>query len=448
MLLRFVFSNYLSFADEVDFNLFPYERLKTHKDHIIATPEVNLLKVAAVYGKNGAGKSNLIKAAHHFHTVLTDPDFQTAPVFNRLTEDGWGEPTVFEVEFYHAERYYSYSLSVRVYQIVAEHLYEIFPDTGKDRMLFERSVVDDGVTKIVVAKEFVKTEKDKLLIELYEEQLLGAKDPFIRMISEAEHFGDLGVVYTYLSAAHLFVFPDSDSGSIAAALLKPGPHTSIIEELFKDLDTGAVRLELKTESFDTYYGTEYQSTKATLLNALAGKPYIEAPWEKKDVILTVDESGTLQTHRPIVMHASADGNDMPFELWQESDGTQRILELLPMVVYLMYVPGITVFVDEIGRSLHPKLLKSLLAALLEKQLVGQLVFTTHDTNLLDLNIFRQDEIWFVDKDRTGASRMHPLSDYKPRYDLDVRKNYLNGRFGGVPNLDAFENNQLEFSYGA
>jgi hypothetical protein len=92
------------------------------------------------------------------------------------------------------------------------------------------------------------------------------------------------------------------------------------------------------------------------------------------------------------------------------------------------------FIDEMDRSLHPSMTKELIRYFLSQATKGQLIFTTHESNLLDLEIFRQDEIWLTEKDASGATKIYPLSDFKPRYDLDIRKGYLAGRFGAIPFL--------------
>ena len=107
-------------------------------------------------------------------------------------------------------------------------------------------------------------------------------------------------------------------------------------------------------------------------------------------------------------------------------------------------------IDEIERSLHPSLIKQLVETLLKTEdLKGQLIFTTHESNLLDLTVLRSDEIWFMEKDpQTGASDCYSLTSFKPRVDLDIEKGYLNGRFGAIPFLGNLRNltlNDLEYA---
>ena len=129
----------------------------------------------------------------------------------------------------------------------------------------------------------------------------------------------------------------------------------------------------------------------------------------------------------------ANGNLIDFEPEEQSDGTRRLLDLIPAIHYVSNKPAVF-FIDEIDRSLHPTMVKELLRYFMEHPAKGQLIFTTHESNLLDLEIFRQDEIWLTEKNKLGATTIYSLSDFKPRYDLDIRKGYLAGRFGAIPFL--------------
>ena len=124
-----------------------------------------------------------------------------------------------------------------------------------------------------------------------------------------------------------------------------------------------------------------------------------------------------------------------FELKEESDGTQRVFDFIPMVQKVKS-EACTFVIDEIDRSLHPTLVRALVSKIVtDKGMKGQLIFTTHDAGLLDGKIFRNDEIWFAEKDReTQSTHLYTLDEFKPRADLDIQKGYLNGRFGAIPFL--------------
>jgi len=134
---------------------------------------------------------------------------------------------------------------------------------------------------------------------------------------------------------------------------------------------------------------------------------------------------------------------MPFELWQESDRTRRLFELAPALFKAIYNESL-VMIDEFEHSLHPTLLREIISKFANTpNTKGQLVFTTHEAYLLDQDYMRQDEFWFAEKDDQGATTYAPLSDYKIRYDLDLRKGYLSGRFGAVPHTRALH--QLQWN---
>jgi AAA15 family ATPase/GTPase len=122
---------------------------------------------------------------------------------------------------------------------------------------------------------------------------------------------------------------------------------------------------------------------------------------------------------------------LPFD--EESDGTRRFLHLLPALYYLTNSPKVFV-IDELDRSLHALLSHALLKFFVEAcpGANQQLIVTTHETHLLDLDLLRRDEIWFVEKDAQQQTRLYSLADLKVRKDLRIEKSYLDGRFGGVP----------------
>jgi hypothetical protein len=134
-------------------------------------------------------------------------------------------------------------------------------------------------------------------------------------------------------------------------------------------------------------------------------------------------------------HKDVAGREIALDLLEESDGTRRLLNLIP-ALHHMKESGAVYLIDEIDRSLHPILVKNFLELFLKscEGQPGQIIVTTHESNLLDLDLFRRDEIWFAEKDQGAATRLYSLADFKIRKDLEIRKHYLQGRFGAVPFL--------------
>ena len=142
-------------------------------------------------------------------------------------------------------------------------------------------------------------------------------------------------------------------------------------------------------------------------------------------------------------HKAADGSPVPLPFQEESDGTQRLTHLLPALFQLQNQQRVYV-IDEIDRSLHPLLSRKFIEFFLHacKGHGSQILVTTHESNLMDLDLLRRDELWFTEKDAQGASSIYSLSDYKVRTDLKIDKGYLHGRFGAIPflgNLDRLLN---------
>ena len=142
--------------------------------------------------------------------------------------------------------------------------------------------------------------------------------------------------------------------------------------------------------------------------------------------------------KPYSLHSADNGKLVKFELDEESDGSWRLIDYIPL--FQILTSDSTVFIDEFERSIHPSLLKAMVRKILgpESNIKGQLIFSTHDCNLLDQTIFRQDEIWFVEK-KEGKTTMYPLTDFQIRQELDIKKGYINGRFGAIPFLGNLDN---------
>jgi hypothetical protein len=128
------------------------------------------------------------------------------------------------------------------------------------------------------------------------------------------------------------------------------------------------------------------------------------------------------------------GKQVNFNLQSISDGTIRLLDYLSAFYDLINQPKVYL-IDEFNRSIHPSLAKELVKKFAtDNQTKGQLIFTTQESNLLDQSIFRQDEVWLAEKKANGATELYALSDFKEHNTIDIRKGYLNGRYGAVPFL--------------
>jgi uncharacterized protein len=156
----------------------------------------------------------------------------------------------------------------------------------------------------------------------------------------------------------------------------------------------------------------------------------------KNELITIykNSAGERVVGRLKTTHASRHGGSVAFQFAEESSGTQRLMEILPVLADAESQERIYV-IDELDRRLHPALSRLFVETFInrcDESSRTQLIFTTHDTHLMDLQLLRRDEIWFLEKDRWGASTLYPMTELKVRPDLKIEKGYLQGRFGAVP----------------
>lgn len=434
MLVRFIVNNFLSFGSEMEFNMFTGTP-RRFKEHVYRFGDIELLKTAAIYGPNGAGKSNLVRAINLLKEIVTGEDgvdqYSIEPF--RLALNSELEPTNFEIEYISIGTVYSYGLSVFQGKIVEEWLYR-----GKNSDLIFQRTFTEGKTDIVVSPALKATQEDELRFKLYEEELLPDNKPLLRMLATAKRvFPDVKNAFDWFENNLTILDPKTMADGLPVQYLFAPFFKKFVDELLPSLKTGISKLELISVDIDRYFGEDdieqSEEIKRTLRNSK--EEYVVIQERDADhVAVAVKDGNKIVVKRLIAIHEDKKGNIFQFEIKEESDGTQRVLDFVPALYDIIQEPK-TLVIDEINQSIHPYLLKELVSKFVSNNSTkGQLIFTTHESNLLDQEIFRQDEIWFAEKKPNGETAFYPLSDYEIRYDLDIRKGYLNGRFGAIPFL--------------
>ena len=151
------------------------------------------------------------------------------------------------------------------------------------------------------------------------------------------------------------------------------------------------------------------------------------------------DKNTVKFRQINALYNSAAGDNVTLPLHEESDGSRQLLNLLPALYKLKMAGGVFV-IDEIERSMHPILARKFIEYFLKaaRGSNSQIIFTTHESTLLDLDILRRDGIWFAEKNEAGATQLYSLADFKVRNDLRIDKGYLQGRFGAIPFLGGID----------
>lgn len=457
MLIRFIVSNFLSFKDETEFNMLTgnYQRHPHHVYHL--NHDVNVLKAAAIYGANGAGKSNLIKAIAFLKDLVTNKEKNVLSSLQKfkLEPEYATKPARFEIEFETNGKTFSYGVECHRDRITEEWLVQVSFDKSPDMVIFERKTDENYKHSLQLADKYLQTEKERYFREFFEEQILKPDVLFARS-EQGESFEEVFYFFNLMKSIDII---RADEAIMVSwfGLIAIEQYRNTTNEIFKTFGTGIKDFMVENKEFEVSSSAnlkEIYNLFDSVVKPESGRnkeipnPLINGEINNSFTNRRTFENIELNDGKMILKklhstHKNIKNEDIKFDIQEESDGSIRLLELLGLINGFLPHENTLIFVDEIDRSIHPSLLKSLLKKIMEMtNSKGQLIFTTHEANLLDLDIFRQDEIWFAEKNNEGASTFYSLSDFNPRADLDIRKGYLNGRFGAIPFLANLENLNL------
>lgn len=394
MLIEFKFNNYLSYKDDTSLLLSSVNSFKEHtNDNLVKTGrQFNLLKSTAIFGTNGGGKSNLISALTFMnslvHNSFSDSLKSASDRFDinyyfRLSTENVNKPSKFEVTFIKNGIIYRYGFVISGYKILSEWL---FKKIESESQLFFRkgSIFEINKTGFPEGNKHYKEVNDNVLFISHLSQYNS---------KEAKNVFDWFKYLNLVSALN-----DEHYKRVTAFLLKQNDG-------FKAWLKLAVRF-LEISNVDVTEGGEI-----------------------------VTYHNKFDEHNVIVDTVSFNFDK------EESDGTRKLIYLLG-AIYDTLVCGKVLFIDELDSKLHPNLTRKLIYLFhdLNKK-NAQFVFSAQDANLLDKALFRRDQIWFVDKDKFGSSRLYPMSDFDTsvvRNTSDFRKKYLSNIFGAAESFEVTE----------
>lgn len=442
MLIRVVIENLLSFKHPTELNTFPAP-IKSKSHHKNSLKEIEFLKVNAIYGANGAGKSNIVKAIDFLQEAVSAGYFQYRMDPFRLDKDYHNKKrSKIDIEFIYKNIFFYYEVTFKDNVILKETLWKD-SNTSKPSVIFERTTLSKSKTiKLNINEEYVKTEKDKIRIDILQEDVITPLELVLSNRTMRNVIKEIDFAYTWITSRLTIIDPTSQIRGLVGRLLYEKKFFNYMNTILPFLDTGIQKITIKESLLESYFGEdekdEIERIKKSLDDAEEDS-YMSIDTSSGEVAAVKKNEKYFVNHIQLFHNCKEKNKDNlePFEIIEESDGTQRLFDLIPMTYELLYHEK-TFIVDEIESSIHPVLIKELFSKVFEKAFKGQLIFTTHESSLLDLDIFRQDEIWFAEKNQEGATKYYPLSDFKPRFDLDIRKGYLNGRFGAIPFLGNFK----------
>lgn len=456
MLIGFSVSNYKSFKDMQSIS-FIASKIVRHKKHIAIKGNRRILKSGLIFGANAGGKSNLVKAIRFSREIILHGLDKVNLNKNhfRIINDMYREPGIFEYRIMLNDIEYSYGIAISYSEkeILGEWLVK-FDAEGKEIYLFNREVDEFNISHAESDIEFVHLKeqyKMNFYLEAFGENISDAykrksilSDIALRVTAKEGVFAEIKKIYEWFEDI-IILFPESKYNGLNEVATNDEKKLffSILMNYF---DTGIESVEGQSQEidFDTileeFPRMDSEKIKIDISNAASEHP-IMFKINEQVLILHKDENGNLVYNKLLLNHGNSE--DM-FEYADESDGTKRLFDLIPL--FYEDQKQNLILIDEIDRSLHTKLTRRVLELFYEKNQDRdcQLIATTHDSNLLDLELLRQDEIWFVERQEDHSSKVFSLNLFKERFDKKVDREYLLGRYGAIPIFD--KNFELEESY--
>jgi AAA15 family ATPase/GTPase len=407
MILEFSIENYKSFRERQTFSLIPDESKNEAADHFFSVNDkYALLRAAVVYGANASGKSNFIEALEAFRNLVLLPAdrgpqerFAAYAPF-QFSDRTLGAPSIFSLDFLLSGIRYTYTLCISAVAVLNESLY--FCPQGREAKLFART------GQKYEFGEYLKGQRAVVAELTNANQLFlskGAGNNIPQLMEVHRFFNESLLVLPFDDVREEYSYLDLIAERIRKAP-KNDPFLRNFTALLKSFDTGILHFKVEES----------------------------------------DNPATKSKYEILTQHLHFDQNDKErgvatFLLEWESKGTQKLFVLGGLLLETL-MQGRIMVIDEFERSLHP-LISSYLIQLFHNPEINnrgaQLVLATHDTNLLGSTGFRRDQIWIVEKDKTGASTLYSLSDVTGIIKgAPYQSWYLSGRLGGIPSIQSLD----------
>jgi uncharacterized protein len=424
MLIEFRVANFRSIREEQVLSLVASRADKELETSLIdvtlpGMAKTRYLRGAAIYGHNASGKTNILLAFEYVVGLVMNSAVGLKPGDGTGTEPfkldavSIDKPSRFEMTFVMDTVRYLYGVSLTAERVIEEYL--VAYPKGLPQKWFRR-VYDHEKRQYNWDPPSSFFKADASLQERTRDNSL--------FLSVGPQFNDaqLTTVYRWFKGHVRFMKLSSDYSlqpSYTAQRLLRGDDSKNILNLLRSADIAIVDASIEEKDINL----------DSLRETLSAKAFSEL----------VSESSGKKSFEVSLLHATGEGSPVGLNYAQEeSAGTRRLFALAgPWMDILEH--GYLVLIDEFETSLHPLLVKELIRLMQDPKTNpkgAQIIFTTHSPTLLDTDLFRRDQIWFTEKDETGATRLYPLSDYQPRKGEAIAKGYLAGRYGAIPFIPA------------
>jgi len=443
MLIRYSVENFLSFNQRTEFSMIPGKGSLKKEHKAPAINGVSVLKTSIILGANASGKSNLIKAMA-FGRFMVVKGFPAGQMIDyekyRLNKSSAESNSRMEFEIQADGKNYAYGFVFNNTRIVEEWLYEV--TKRSEKKIFERNLQFTGNYDLALLLKLNEKEEDRQFIRFTAkgtpDNQLFLRELIVRKVAEnVSCLSDITSVFNWFLNTLKIVFPeDKYHVGLESEVNDNERLNTIYKELLKYFGTGIVGVCLEDVEPSSVVIPDFilSGIKERLMNSKSENVRSILGINNYTYVLSREGSG-LKFQQLKTKHLTNEGKEVLFDTKDESDGTNRIIDLIPLLIDL--IEGNNVFIiDEMERSLHPNLIYDIFDLFLgsSSSTHSQLIVATHESSLLTQKLFRKDEIWFIVKDDNGTSHMHSLEDYNVRFDKEIRKDYLLGRFKAIPRI--------------
>ncbi len=444
MLSKFTVSNFLSFDEEQVFSM-TAGKARTHIDRLVTQNNQKLLKFMAIYGSNASGKSNLVNAfGFARNTIVSGIPKGVGDLYCRLNSENAKRPSRFEFNIVMAgeEYIYGFEMFISEGRFLKEYLIRVRSKSKKT--IFCRDMMTGAYEVDTYFKNFTINER----LRIYAEDVKNdGSILFLRLMNQNKDslYLSPSPVYIYKDLYNWFKYNlsinDPDNPITNYSYLIDGDAVNQIGDLLLAFGTGVTKFNLIDVSADKVSAKIPQKLLNQIYEDLSEqKNYRDSQAERTSpvIMLRSDDNsmyiielpGETLTFKTLeFQHANTSA---AFSADEESDGTVRLLDLIEIL--LSKSTDKVYIVDEINRRFHPLLtyrfVEQYLKMASERDI--QLIVTTHESKLMDLDLLRKDEICFVDKNEDGKSTIYSLDDFNDRFDKKVVRDYLDGRYGAIP----------------
>lgn len=416
MLIEFNITNHRSFKDIAILSMEASSIKDLNSQAVFEECGRKHLKLAVLYGANGSGKSNLLDSIVLMRSLVIDSsrESQAEDPLNvepyLLDNNSLDEPTSFEVLFIIDKVQYRYGFEVYMEKITSEWLFET--KKKKEIALFFRN--EDKIEYVDAFNEGERLENKTRPNAL-----------FLSVVAQFNGEISSKIVSWFRNINPVHGVRDQDYFSLSVNMLKEKKTRDIMLKFMKAADLGITDMHL-VES-DPKIDMDKLSKILNDEHLKKFKAFV-GDSKKKKIAEIVTMHNVYDENGDIVSEAE-------FSLVKhESSGTNKLFNIIGAIVRTL-ISGEILIIDELNARLHPLLTREIVKAFNSSESNpnnAQLIFTTHDTNLLDISILRRDQIYFTEKDKYGASHLYSLVEYKPRNDEALEKNYISGKYGAIP----------------